>query len=38
MMTVVGLLLFFGLAGLMLWIFYESLWGVDGDEESEPHP
>lgn len=38
MMTVLGLLLFFGLTSLMLWFFYETLWGVDGEEESELHP
>jgi hypothetical protein len=37
MIKVLGLLLFFGLTGLILWSFSESLWRVDDEEGSDTH-
>ena len=38
MIKILGLLLFFGLTGLILWTFNEMLWRVDDEEGSDPHP
>jgi hypothetical protein len=37
MIKILGLLLFFGLTGLILWTFSESLWRVDDEEGSDKH-
>jgi hypothetical protein len=38
MIKILGLLIFFGLTGLILWTFNEMLWRVDDEDESDPHP
>ena len=32
MITVLGLFLFFGLTGLILWLFNEAVWSADDEE------
>jgi hypothetical protein len=35
MFTILGLLLFFGLTGLILWHFNEAVWRVEDDEDRD---
>ena len=37
MIKILGLLLFFGLTGLILWSFSEALWRMDDEEGSDTH-
>jgi hypothetical protein len=38
MIKILGIFLFFGLTGLILWAFSEMLWRADDEQGSDPCP